>query len=61
MTGSYRGREVEFSGVVISRFENGRIAEDWAFSDSIEIARQLGIWRTALLVAREWRALLGRT
>ena len=60
LTGSYRGRGVEFSGVVISRFEDDKIAEDWAFSDSIEIARQLGLWRTALLVTREWRALLGR-
>jgi predicted ester cyclase len=58
--GSYRGREVAFSGVVISRFEDGRIAEDWAFSDSIEIARQLGLWRTLLVVKEEWRTLLGR-
>ena len=61
LTGSHRGRQVEFSGVVISRFEDGKIAEDWAFSDSIEIARQLGVWRTVLLVAREWRSLLGRS
>jgi hypothetical protein len=46
--------------VVISRFEDGRIAEDWAFSDSIEIARQLGLWRTLLVVKEEWRTLLGR-
>ena len=40
---SYCGWQVEFSGVVISRFEDGRIAEDWAFSDSIEVAKQLGV------------------
>ena len=56
---SYCGWQVEFSGVVISRFEDGRIAEDWAFSDSIEVTKQLGVWRSALIVMKEWRALLG--
>jgi len=40
---SYCGWQVEFSGVVISRFEDGRIADDRAFSDSIEVAKQLGV------------------
>jgi predicted ester cyclase len=60
LTGSFRGRGVEFSGIVISRFEDGRIAEDWAVSDTIEVARQLGPWRTLLVALKEWRSLLGR-
>jgi len=60
LTGSFRGRGVEFSGVVISRFEDGRIAEDWAFSDTIEVAKQLGPWRSLLVAIREWRSILGR-
>jgi hypothetical protein len=60
LTGSFRGRGVEFSGVVISRFEDGRIAEDWAFSDTIEVAKQLGPWRSLLVAIREWRSFLGR-
>jgi hypothetical protein len=38
----------------ISRFEDGRIAEDWGYSDTIEIRR------TLIVVAKEWRVLLGR-
>jgi predicted ester cyclase len=45
-------------GVVNSRFEDGRIAEDWAFSDIFEVAKQLGVSRSALIVMKEWRALL---
>jgi predicted ester cyclase len=60
LRGSHRGRRVELSGITISRFEDGRIVEDWSYSDSIEIAKQLGVWRSLLLVAREWRALLNR-
>jgi predicted ester cyclase len=60
LRGTHRGRDVEVSGITISRFEDGKIVEDWGYSDSIEIAKQLGLWRTLLLVAREWRLLLGR-
>jgi predicted ester cyclase len=60
LSGINRGRRVEFSGITISRFEDGRIAEDWGYSDTIEIAKQLGIRRTLMVVAKEWRALLGR-
>jgi predicted ester cyclase len=60
MHGTNRGRRVALPGITISRLENGRIVEDWSYSDSIEIARQLGAWRTVLLVAREWRTLLRR-
>ena len=60
LTGTNRGRNVEFSGITISRFEDGRIAEDWGYSDTLEIARQLGVRRTLMVVAKEWRALFGR-
>jgi ubiquinone/menaquinone biosynthesis C-methylase UbiE/predicted ester cyclase len=55
--GAHRGRQVELRGIVISRFEEGRIIEDWAASDTIELARQLGLRRTLQLVVRH-RALL---
>ena len=61
MRGTNRGRSVTLPGITISRFEDGRIAEDWSYSDSIEIARQLGLWRTLLMVGREWRTLLKRS
>jgi predicted ester cyclase len=47
--GHNRGRPVKTWGIVISRIEDGEIAEDWAASDSLEIVRQLGIWRTVRL------------
>jgi hypothetical protein len=34
--------------------------EDWGYTDSIELVKQLGIWRTVLVLAKEWRAVLGR-
>jgi predicted ester cyclase len=48
-TGHNRGKGIKIWGVVISRLENGEIAEDWAASDSLEIVRQLGVRRTLLL------------
>src|SRR5829696_6176754 len=50
--GTHRGRSVTLRGIVISRFEDGRIIEDWAASDTIEIARQLGVWRSLLLLVQ---------
>jgi predicted ester cyclase len=58
MGGTHRGRTVTLSGIVISRFEDGRIIEDWAASDTMEIPRQLGVWRTVLLFVH-YRKLLG--
>src|SRR5947207_4321002 len=57
LRGTHKGREVELRGIVISRFEDGRIIEDWAASDTMELVRQLGLRRTLLLVA-EHRKLL---
>jgi predicted ester cyclase len=44
--GTHKGRKVELRGIVISRFEDGRIIEDWAASDTLELVRQLGLRRT---------------
>ena len=55
--GTHRGRRVRLTGIVISRFEDGQIVEDWAASDTMELVRQLGIWRSLLLLARHHRLL----
>jgi predicted ester cyclase len=55
--GTHRGRQVKLTGIVISRFEDGKIVEDWAASDTIEIARQLGIWRSLLLLVKHHKLL----
>ena len=60
LRGTHRGRSVTLRGIVISRFEDGRIIEDWAASDTIEIARQLGIWRTVLLAIQHRKLLMHR-
>ena len=52
LRGTHRGRDVKLTGIVISRFEDGRIIEDWAASDTLEIARQLGVWRSLMLVLK---------
>jgi ubiquinone/menaquinone biosynthesis C-methylase UbiE/predicted ester cyclase len=52
LRGSHRGREVELRGIVISRFEDERIIEDWAASDTMELVRQLGFRRTLQLAVR---------
>jgi predicted ester cyclase len=57
LTGTHRGRAVRLRGIVISRFEDGKIVEDWASSDTLELARQLGVWRSLLLLAKHHRLL----
>jgi ubiquinone/menaquinone biosynthesis C-methylase UbiE/predicted ester cyclase len=57
LRGTHRGREVELRGIVISRFEDGRIIEDWAASDTLELVRQLGLKRS-LQLAVEHRKLI---
>ena len=44
-------------GIVISRFPGGRIVEGWAASDTMELPRQLGVWRSLLLLARHHKLL----
>jgi predicted ester cyclase len=58
--GTHRGRPVRLSGIVISRFRDGRIVEDHAASDTMELVRQLGAWRSLLLAIKRWRLLLNR-
>jgi hypothetical protein len=48
--GTYRRKAVTLHGIVISRFRDGRIIEDHAASDSLELPRALGLARTAMLV-----------
>ena len=47
--GHNHGRPIRIWGIVISRLENGEIAEDWAASDNLHLIRQLGPWRLLLL------------
>jgi predicted ester cyclase len=55
--GTHRGRHVTLRGIVISRFQDGRIIEDWAASDTIGIVRQLGVWRSLLLFIQHRKLL----
>ena len=36
------GRSVEFTGITISRCENGRIAEEWEITDAVTLLGQVG-------------------
>jgi ketosteroid isomerase-like protein len=49
--GTYRGRPISLHGIVISRFRDGRIVEDYSVTDSLELPRALGLARTVMLVA----------
>ena len=60
LRGTHAGREVELRGIVISRFEDGRIIEDWAASDTLELVRQLGLRRTLALALKQRRLIFGR-
>jgi predicted ester cyclase len=55
--GTHRRRPVRLWGIVISRLEDGQIVEDWAASDSLDLIRQFGVWRSVLLVVKHWRLL----
>ena len=37
------GRRVDCTGIVVSRMEGGKIAEDWANFDDLGMMRQLGV------------------
>ena len=60
LRGTHRGRRVELMGITISRFENGRIAEDWTTSDNLTLLRQLGALRALRLGARYVTGRLAR-
>ena len=57
LAGTHRGRRVRVRGIVISRFPDDKIVEDWACSDTLDLARQLGAWRSMLLLAKHHRLL----
>jgi predicted ester cyclase len=57
LTGSNRGRRVKLWGITISRLDDGRIVEDYSAFDSLELLKQLGLWRTLLAGPRLLRAL----
>jgi ubiquinone/menaquinone biosynthesis C-methylase UbiE/predicted ester cyclase len=57
LRGTHKGRPVELGGIVISRFEDGRIIEDWAASDTLELVRQLGPRRTLGLAVKHRKLL----
>ena len=57
LSGVNRGRRVRLWGIVISRLRDGRIVEDWASFDGVELLRQLGVWRTLVSAPRLLRAL----
>lgn len=59
LTGTNRGRQVRLWGIVISRLRHGRIVEDWAAFDSLELLKQLGLRRTLLAAPRLLGALRG--
>ena len=58
LRGTYRGRALRFAGVSTHRFQSERIVECWDVADSIETFRQLGVWRSTLVLLTQWRALL---
>jgi predicted ester cyclase len=57
LEGTHRGRQVTLRGIVISRLRDGKIIEDWAASDTMEIPRQLGLWRSLLLLVQHRKML----
>ena len=58
LTGTHRGRQVRLRGIVISHIRGGKIVEDWASSDSLDLLRQLGVRRSVALLLKHWRTVL---
>jgi predicted ester cyclase len=57
LTGTHRGRPVRLRGIVISRIQDGRIIEDWASSDTLDLVRQLGVLRSVALLVEHHKLL----
>ena len=55
--GRVHGRAVRFNGITISRFEDGLIVEDWSVTDTLGMLKQLGVWRSVLVGAAQWRTI----
>src|SRR5881275_1483164 len=58
--GTNRGRRVTLTGITISRFDDGKIVEDWGYSDTVDLLRQLGPLRVLALAAERLVARLRR-
>jgi predicted ester cyclase len=58
LTGTHRGRHVRLRGIVISHIREDKIVEDWASSDSLDLLRQLGLWRSVALLLTYRRTVL---
>jgi predicted ester cyclase len=54
---THRGRRVRLTGITISRIENDKIVEDWGSTDTISLVRQLGVWRSVLLLIQHPKLL----
>jgi predicted ester cyclase len=52
LRGTHRGRPVTLPGITISRFADGKIAEDWTVCDNAALLQQLGPRRGLALAAR---------
>jgi predicted ester cyclase len=59
-TGTNRGRHVTIRGITISHVVDGKIVEDWGYSDTAGLLRQLGPIRAAALGAEQLLARLRR-
>lgn len=57
VSGKSFGKRIRINGITISRFKDGLIAEDWSVTDTLSMLRQLGVWRSALVGLRYWKAL----
>ena len=58
LSGTHKCRRVTLPGIAISRFQDGRIAEDWTVSDNLALLQQLGLRRGLALGARFLRRTL---
>lgn len=47
VSGKSFGNRVRINGIMISRFKEGLIVEDWSVTDMLGMLRQLGAWRSA--------------
>jgi predicted ester cyclase len=57
LQGTHKARAVRLNGITISRFEDGKIIEDWGATDTIALIRQLGVWRSVVLLVRHRKLL----
>jgi predicted ester cyclase len=60
VSGKSFGKTVHINGITISRFQDGLIVEDWSVTDTLGMLRQLGVWRSALVGLRHWKAMKSR-